>query len=334
MNTYHRKANRFELIKIFATYFPTLDMKILYMFSISLITIGFTKAQSTITYDFQDTLAAQNNAGPKLKKLGSGGFKTDTINCANQVRRVYHFDKNMGLQFDNDLANNWFQKSYTIELYFKMEEMNSWKRVVDYKNRISDWGCYVFFGKLNFYNIATSDTIPFSAGKYQYYTVTRDSTTKLVSIYSSGSSRIRFVDTGDQAIVGQANVLNFFQDDLAVQNEASAGDIALLRLTNIALDSTAVKNRYENLCATLTSNKLELETLETNIFPNPAKTNFTVWAPENHAIVRVQLIDSQGKEIRNWNGFSNLDLSGVNSGLYFVKVVFSNYSQVHKLLLE
>jgi OOP family OmpA-OmpF porin len=291
-------------------------------------------AQGTITYNFQDTLTAENNAGPKLIRLGTGYFKMDTITCSNQVRPVYHFDDNMGLQFDNNLAGNWFKKSYTIELYFKMDELSSWKRVVDYKNRTSDLGCYVYNGKLNFYNIATSDTIPFSPKKYQYYTVTRDSLTKRVRVYSSGSSRIDFIDNGDQALLSSANVLNFFKDDLIVQNEASPGEIALLRLTNSALDSATVKSRFSNICNILTGIGPAINTSKIEIYPNPASQSFSIKIPVQMVAPEVELMDLKGKTIWTKKPESNLNLTGVFPGIYIVRVKSDMEVFIQRLIVK
>jgi OOP family OmpA-OmpF porin len=315
---------------------PDLKMKQILTFLFLVIGSQLLLAQgNTITYSFNDTLSADNNAGPKLQRLGTGYFRNDTIPCTNQVRRVYHFDDNMGLQFDNNAAGNWFKKSYTIELYFKMDEMNSWKRVVDYKNRTSDWGCYVFYGKLNFYNIATSDTIPFAAGKYQYYTVTRDSVTKKVKVFSSGSSRIEFTDVNDQAVLSSANLLNFFQDDLMVQNEASPGEIALLRLTNYPLDSATVKSRFTNLCSTLTGTEgVQTEKFQPILFPNPASNHFSIQIPDGKEKVEIRLTGLRGETIREWYRPTNLDLSGIAPGLYLVRINSSSGNSVQKLRIE
>ena len=278
----------------------------------------------TLTYNFIDTLAEGRLQGPSLARIGTGRYVTDTITCSGQVRSVYHFDLNQGISFRNSLAQNFISKTYTIELFFKMETMNSWKRVVDFKNRSTDWGCYVFNGRLNFYNIATSDTVPFAANRYQYYTVTRDSVTKEVRVYSSGRSRISFIDNGEQAVLGTDNLLNFFQDDLRVPNEASAGNIALLRLTDRALDSASVLSRFSNICTALAvSRGKSAVPASLELYPNPTSGHTLFARNKSASSTPYSLLDAQGKVVSsgilNASSTNPIDIAGLANGLYILQ---------------
>ena len=188
--------------------------------------------------------------------------------CTGQIRPVFYFPRNAGLSFNNRAARNWFRKSYTIEMFFKMRELNSWKRVVDYKARQSDNGCYVFNGQLQFYPRATSDTIPFTVNRYSYYVVTRDSATQIVKIYSSGRARISFVDNSEDGVLSDSGKLNFFHDDLRIQNEASAGSVALIRLYQRALDSLTIQSQFTNICNTLSVGDQSPPPLQLRLHPN------------------------------------------------------------------
>ena len=73
-----------------------------------------------------------------------GMYVLDTLNeIGNQIRIVYRFRKNAGVQFNNTLAGNFLGQSYSIELYFVFDDLSSWKRVIDWKNRTSDHGAYI-----------------------------------------------------------------------------------------------------------------------------------------------------------------------------------------------
>ena len=242
-----------------------------YLFAALLILPLLCGAQTParqLSYSLNGSLAEDMGRGPALSAVDSGAFRRDTLPCTGQIRQSYRFGDNSGLLFDNGLAGNFIRKSYTIELFFKMEDLGRYDRVIDFKDRTTDKGCYIYYGALNFYNIATSDTVPFASNHYQYYVITRDSATQLVRVYSSGRSRISFIDTDTNATLNSANKLRFFQDDLVVQNEASPGSIARLTLFDQALDSNAIFSRFTNLCAVLGVHKGAIDGA-VDVYPNP-----------------------------------------------------------------
>ena len=233
----------------------------------------FATSQSVLRYEFLNTLGEKNGAGPALTVLGNQGvFETDTLNeISGNTKTVYRFEQNSGFQFDNEAAGNFIGENYSIELYFVFDNLTSWKRVVDWKNRKSDNGAYVYYGELNFYPYIYSDNAPVLPGEYTYYVVTRDGSTGQVLIYADADEEIDFMDDGDQAVVDADNVINFFHDDLIVPNEASSGAVALLNLYNYILDSNAVKNNFENLGGQVFSVKENAGPgSQINVYPNPA----------------------------------------------------------------
>ena len=159
-------------------------MKSFFTFFLVIPAFFLAKGQGVLRYHFENSLSEATGAGPVLTVLGNEGiYVLDTLNeISNKTKIVYRFEKNNGFQFDN--SSNFIKKTYTIELYFVFDELTSWKRVVDWKNRKTDHGAYVYYGELNFYPYVYSDDAPVFAGEYTYYVVTRDSTTNLVKIYA------------------------------------------------------------------------------------------------------------------------------------------------------
>ncbi len=224
-------------------------MKKLLLF-LYLIVLGTAiSAQSVLSYNFNNSLNEAGGTGPALTVLGiTGNFVTDTLSeIENNNKTVYRFEKNNGVQFNNVAAGNFLGQTYTIELYFVFDELSSWKRVVDWKNRKTDAGAYVFNGKLNFYPYLYSNEAPVAAGEYTYYVITRDSASKNVLIYTDAEVKINFTDNNNDAVIDGDGVLNFFYDDLSVQNEASSGAVAMLKLYNYALDSTAIRDNWNQI---------------------------------------------------------------------------------------
>lgn len=209
-------------------------------------------AQSVLQYDFNNSLKEVKGVGPELKVLGKrGSFVTDTLaEIARSAKTVYRFEKNNGLQFDNKAAGSFLGESFSIELYFVFDELSSWKRVADWKNRRVDKGAYVYNGQVNFYDYVYSEKSPVKAKEYTYYVMTRDTAKNLV-IYVDGVARVTHKDASGDAVIDEDGVLNLFYDDMRVQDEASSGAVAMLRLYNSALGPAAVAERWKEVANSL-----------------------------------------------------------------------------------
>ncbi len=252
--------------------------------------------------------------------LDSGRFIRDTL-CTGQIRQVWHFPFNAGLQFNNR-TTGFIRQSYTIELFFEMENLSSYKRIVDFKNRKTDKGAYLYSSFLNFYNIATSNQISFAPKQYGYYVITRDSATQRVRIYSSGQAQLSFIDIGGDALLDTAQKLNFFQDDLAVQREASAGNAALITLFNRALDSAQIFSRFTNVCNILSVDDAEVQ-IPARLSPNPAHDALAVALDPSWLGANYRVVSPNGAvlQVGALGSVSNrLTISGLAPGLYVLQI--------------
>lgn len=277
-------------------------MKKLYFLSLSILVPFIFFGQSVLHYNFNNSLTEVNGNGPELTILGTEGiYEEDTLGeVESEKKSVYRFENNSGFQFNNTAASNFLGEDYTIELYFVFDQLNSWKRVVDWKNRKTDYGAYVYNGELNFYPYVYSDVAPVVAGEYTYYVITRDSETKELSIYTDAKIEINLVDNPGDAILDEENVLNFFHDDLVVPNEASSGAVAMLKLYNYALDSTTIKENYDDLAGNIFfigEQRKEQTTIQN--FPNPADDHLTVDLGnfDDNETVTLKMTDVLGKTV-------------------------------------
>jgi hypothetical protein len=317
-----------------------------YLLFISLLIIsGGIFAQSVLRYEFANSLDEKNGLGPALTVLGTEGtFMTDTLNEINNfTKTVYRFDYNCGLQLDNAAAGNFIGNSFTIELYFVFDNLNSWKRVVDWKNRSSDGGAYIYNGQLNFYPVQYSGDAPVVAGEYTYYVITRDGATNQALFYTDDGVQINFIDDQGLALIDVNNVLNFFQDDLQVTGEASSGAVALLNLYNYVLDSTTIKQNFENIGGTVFSvNEPKKQTGEMGIYPNPASVETTLdlsnYTGSNETIVTIQNLLGQTVFSTRPNTREttqlNVDISAFPKGIYLVRAESSDKSSTKKLIIQ
>ena len=209
--------------------------------------IGFS--QSYYEYNFVDNFSEVKGIAPDLIPICSGAFMTDAINSCVK-KGVYHFDFNCGLAFDNEAADNYISDEYTIEMYFKFQTLNSWKRIIDYKNRESDWGLYGFDGRVNFYNLTTSADAPFFANRYAHILVTRQAFSNEYKVYVDGLEYISFIDSNKYGTLSEENKLIFFQDDTVVKDEASEGEVSLIRIYDYILTPDEVFNNFTSLSVT------------------------------------------------------------------------------------
>ncbi len=224
-------------------------VKNLLIASLVFFTMAKSFGQDQWTYDFNNGLLPIEKEGTSLKILGKPGqyLKEDIPNSDGLQRTVYQFEENSGLQFDNSNTKGFLSKSFSIEIYFKMEKLDSWKRILDFKNRKSDFGSYIYDGKLNFYDYAMSEKARVRVNQYVHYVYSRDFDTKRIKMYIDGQLKVEFTDPGTEGMLDSDQVLNIFQDDLIANHEASAGSVALIRLYDRVMTPVFIRRSYFSL---------------------------------------------------------------------------------------
>ncbi|MFT7155640.1 MAG: hypothetical protein ACI8Q1_000642 [Parvicella sp.] len=74
--------------------------------------------------------------------------------------------------------------------------------------------------------------------------------------------------------------------------------------------------------------------IETTVYPNPVTNQFTI-AVENDFPKEVMLFDNLGKQVLTWNTKQgNYDISGLPSGVYTLKMVFSDGISIQNIIKE
>ena len=320
-------------------------MKTLFLLITTLFLSFMLQGQSVLHYAFENSLPEVNGNGPTLTVLGNEGIHVeDTLNEIGSAKKwVYRFETNSGLQFDNSSAGNFLGENYTIELYFVFDNLSSWKRVVDWKNRKTDNGAYVYYGQLNFYNIETSGEAPVEEGEYTYYVITRNGENDELIIYTDAETHITFTDELGDALMDEDNVLNFFHDDLIVPNEASSGAVAMLKLYNYTLDSATISDKFEDLAGNvfyIGENKIINTTIST--FPNPVNDNLTIDLSNfsDQETVTLKLVNVIGVTVyeaeRNAGSINNIRLntSDIQNGIYVLIAESASKHAMGKVLIQ
>jgi hypothetical protein len=207
-----------------------------------------TQAQQSIQYNFRNSFNETNNLAPALNNLSTGNFVIESLpELSCLTRPVYSFAQNSGVQFDNGAAGNFLNTTYTIETYFKFTINTGFMRVMDFKNRTSDFGMYATTTSLDFYPDGSYPTTVFSQPDYVHLVLSRDGTTGDVKIYINGQFLAGFNDVNSNALLDASNVLNFFQDDFVFGGESRPGNIALLKLYDFVLDGATVSDNFSKL---------------------------------------------------------------------------------------
>jgi PEP-CTERM motif len=126
---------------------------------------------------------------------------------------------------------------YSIEVFFSLDELSGYRRLLDFKNGTTDTGLYSYFQQTRFYNVASSGTTDFTPGTMARLILTRDSTGNTVA-YVGNTATMSFMDSGNLAVIG--SVLTFFNDDGAVSGEQSSGFVDYIRIYDTALTANEV----------------------------------------------------------------------------------------------
>lgn len=229
---------------------------------------GTPGVPGVMTYDMSTgTLLEQTLGGPALTELANttpaDGFFTTGTPCGVS-ETIYQWPTNAGLQYNNTAAGNFMGQNHTVELFMLFDNLASWKRILDYSNRTQDLGVYAFNGAIQFYNFGTSGTVPFAAGAWSHVLLVRrkgitpcmDST--YYDMYVDGVLRITLTNTGTNSMLSAANLLNFFQDDLAIGGEASSGSLFYIRIYNYAMNATQAFTAYTQRCDVIVLGKNDL----------------------------------------------------------------------------
>jgi len=175
-------------------------------------------------YQFQNTLAVTTPGAPPLTNLGDNSFAKETVNGEKRV--VLRFPEASGVMLSG-ASGVIPRETYSIVMLFRFESTTSWRRVLDFKNSVSDNGLYTKDGKLQFYPLLIGDEVVVRPNQWVQVLLTRDRQ-KNVCGYVDGRLQFHFVDTADDAVIGPANNLRFFRDDGPIEN--SAGAVARIRL--------------------------------------------------------------------------------------------------------
>lgn len=144
------------------------------------------------------------------------------------------FAANQGPTLSSWLGGTATAGNYSMELFFTLDNTSSYRKFVDFKDRVADAGLYNLNSTLNFYPVTSGSSGAFTVGSMTHVVITRSDATNDLVGYINGSSAlgISFTDSGLLAtFTGTNEVIHFFRDDFSTsQGEASGGFVDFIRI--------------------------------------------------------------------------------------------------------
>jgi hypothetical protein len=190
----------------------------------------------THVYRFNGTYADQYG-GTAL--VPEGGFLTGN---------GYSFGANQGLTLSNVFSRD---RSYSLVLRSRFDDIGGWRKMVDFQDRSSDNGFYSYFGSADLDPYTLRYAADYVPGVMATSVITRDASDLFLRIYVDGLLRYTITDGGHYANFGApGGIARFFQDDaVTAQSEATSGFVSYLATYDDVLSDEEVADIHRQLSA-------------------------------------------------------------------------------------
>ncbi|MEZ5017061.1 MAG: LamG-like jellyroll fold domain-containing protein [Flavipsychrobacter sp.] len=304
-------------------------MKKLLLFFVAVLLVSTAIAQTTYHYDFFHNLKETESVGGDLTASCPGTYTTEMLPVGiNRV--VYNFPKACGLVFA-DTKGLLASGSYTIELYFSLDQIAGYNKVIDFKDRAFDDGLYNWNGHFNLYpNYTTAGSI-MAANKFHYLAITRDAGTQQMRFYHDGNSIGSYVDKTNVYLYDGNQKLTFFQDDTVSKTEHSSGSIAMLRITDQPLDHTSIQNNFSNLAVSL-SIKNTPQQVAASVYPNPTTQYINITNRQGHSYAITDMVGRSLKEGTIAHQTQVVNTSQLPTGVYLLQLYDKRGNKEHHVI--
>lgn len=186
-------------------------------------------------YRFQGTFGSVVGNAPDLVEVGrsAAAFVFD----ASVDRTVLKFSGRGGLAL-TPATGIVYRDVYTIELLFRFDRVDGFRKLVDFNDGSDDDGVYVQDGCLTFFPRNTRASRGIQRHSYVQVVLTRDSSERVVG-YVDAVRQFAFRDAAGLAEIA-SKTLRFFADDSPTRIEYSNGAVTQIRLYDRALTAGEV----------------------------------------------------------------------------------------------
>lgn len=222
---------------------------------LAMTVVGFTAApvsasaasdQPKVDFTLNGTLTDDMGTGNTLVNLNPAEnvFTTETV--GGTPKKVLSFGTTGGLKLDNIdkiLSNS---GTYTIEVTARLDKPTTYTKIIDFKNRTSDYGLYLQDQNAVIFFPQQSGTLINNTDYYRIG-ITRDNSTNTINIYINGKKQITINDTDGKGIISAANILNFFTDDTQVTDKNAGGAVSRITIYDYAFTDAQMANSSFNI---------------------------------------------------------------------------------------
>ena len=143
-------------------------------------------------------------------------------------------------------------------------------------------------------------------------------------INANGKTKGTYTDATDLYKLGTNKLLTFFRDDMSTGGEQSKGAVAMIQISNYAIDSTTIKNNYTLLSHTLDVAGASFNNNEVIISPNPANGMLHIALVTDCSY---SICDITGRIVKTGAmqpGSNNIAVDYLPKGQYLLKIANSN----------
>lgn len=185
-------------------------------------------------YQFQGGLNSSVAGAPAMTDLtgsGANSFVTDTVDGYARQTLRFPFNSGVAVNVNGVIPLN----AYTIVGLFRFDQVSGPRRVAG-SDPNDDFGAYIVDGRLEFESTANAAFFP---NTYIQIVVVREAN-GTVRAYRDGSLRVTAPDPDGDFII-DTGILRFFQDDVNAPTEASAGNVARIRLYDAPMTTAQVQ---------------------------------------------------------------------------------------------
>lgn len=217
---------------------------------------AFAQTLPKADYRFQNNLKTSVGAAPVLTRIGPSSNTFASASVDGSSRKILRFPKGNGLKL-SPTTGIVSGGTHTIVALFELDQVDGFRRIIDFKNGTSDNGLYVQNGNLRLFPSPSGTGAPIAANRFVQVALTRDASGTVVG-YVDGVQQFSFADTAGDAVIDANNALRFFRDNESggANTEHSAGSVARVRLYDAALTAVEVGalDRAEPTTFTVNSN--------------------------------------------------------------------------------
>jgi hypothetical protein len=191
---------------------------------------------ATADYYFQSSLESSLGTAPDLVEVerGSSVFTVDGRTGTTVLR--FAGGRGLALAPTTRVIRS---SGYSIEVLFRFDLLDGYRKVIDFKNGSADDGLYVLDGCLTFFPKEQDALTKIGSDSYVQIVLTRDVADRVVG-YVDGVRQFAFNDRGGIAKIGGSDSLRFFVDDVTTTREWSSGAVSQIRLFDQALTANEV----------------------------------------------------------------------------------------------